>query len=141
GNGDVQANLAIVPEAYAFDFQRFCQRNPKPCPIIDVTDPGDPEAHIAAPGSDLRTDLSSYRIYRDGKLVDEVANIRDHWRSDHVGFLLGCSLSFDEVMLEAGIPLRHLAEEQGRISVYISGIECRPAGIFKGPMVVSMRPI
>ncbi len=140
-NGYVQANLAIVPERYAFDFLRFCQRNPRPCPIIDVTDVGDPEARIAAPGSDLRTDLPGYRIYRDGKMVEEVRTIHNLWRPDHVGFLLGCSLSFDQVMLDAGIPLRHLAEEQGRVSVYVSGIECRPAGLFKGPMVVSMRPI
>ncbi|MCC7276437.1 MAG: putative hydro-lyase [Alphaproteobacteria bacterium] len=140
-NGFVQANLAIVPERYAFDFLRFCQRNPKPCPIIDVTDPGDPEARIAAPGSDLRTDLPGYRVYRDGKLTEEVRTIHNLWRPDHVGFLLGCSLSFDQVMVDAGIPLRHLAEEQGRVSVYVSGIRCRPAGMFDGPMVVSMRPV
>jgi len=139
--GYIQANLAIVPEKYAFDFMRFCHRNPKPCPIIDVTNPGDPEARYAAPGSDLRTDLSGYRIYRNGDFVSEVDNIRDQWKPDHVAFLLGCSLSFDAVMIEGGVPLRHLAEEQGRVSVYVSGIECEPAGDFKGPMVVSMRPI
>lgn len=140
-NGYVQANLAIVPEKYAFDFLRFCVRNPKPCPIIDMTEPGSPEAASVAPGSDLRTDLSGYRVYRDGRLVEEVRSIKHLWRPDHVGFLLGCSLSFDQLMIDAGIPLRHLATEEGRISVYISSIECRPAGIFRGPMVVSMRPI
>ena len=140
-NGFVQANLAIVPERYAFDFLRFCQRNPKPCPIIEVTDPGNPEPRETSPGADLRTDLSGYRIYREGKLVEEVRTIHNMWRPDHVGFLLGCSLSFDEIMTEAGIPLRHLSSEEGRISVYVSGIECRPAGPFRGPMVVSMRPI
>jgi uncharacterized protein YcsI (UPF0317 family) len=139
--GFVQANLAIVPERYAFDFLRFCQRNPKPCPLLEVTDPGDPVACIVAPGSDLRTDLPGYRVYRDGKLAGEVRNIRDLWRPDHVGFLIGCSLSFDEVMQSAGIQQRHLAEEQGRISIYISNIACRPAGMFHGPMVVAMRPI
>jgi uncharacterized protein YcsI (UPF0317 family) len=139
--GYVQANLAIVPERYAFDFLRFCQRNPKPCPLLDVTDPGNPEATIAAPGSDLRTDLSGYRIYRDGKLAGEVRNIRDLWRADHVGFLLGCSMSFDEILAQAGIPQRHLDTEQGRMSIYISNIPCRSAGLFGGPMVVGMRPI
>ena len=137
----MQANLAIVPERDAFDFMRFCHRNPKPCPLLDVTEPGDPEPRIVAPGADLRTDLGGYRIYRDGKMVEEVGDITAHWRKDYVGFLLGCSLSFDEVMLNAGIPLRHLKNEFGRISVYISGIQCNPAGIFEGPMVVSMRPI
>ena len=141
GNGFVQTNLAIVPERYAFDFMRFCLRNPKHCPIVDITEPGDPEAARVAPGSDLRTDLSGYRVYRDGKLVNEVNSLKSLWRPDHVAFLLGCSLSFDQVMLDAGIPLRHLSTEEGRISVYISNIQCEPAGIFHGPMVVSMRPI
>ena len=139
--GYVQANLAIVPEKYAFDFLRFCQRNPKPCPLLEVTDPGDPEASIVAPGSDLRTDLPGYRIYRDGKLINEVGSIQNMWRDDLVAFLLGCSLSFDEILLAAGIRQRHLDVEQGRISVYISSIQCIPAGVFHGPMVVSMRPI
>lgn len=139
--GYVQANLAIVPERYAFDFMRFCQRNPKPCPLIDVTDPGNPEPRQAAPGSDLRTDLPGYNIYREGKLVEEVRSLSEHWRADHVAFLLGCSNSFDEIMLDAGIPQRHLEQEGGRLSVYISTIPCTPAGPFVGPMVVTMRPI
>ncbi len=141
--GYVQANLAIVPERYAFDFLRFCHRNPKPCPLIDVTDPGNPEPTLCAPGGDLRTDLSGYRIYRDGKLVDQRDDISDLWRKDHVGFLLGCSLSVDDAMLDAGIPLRHLADDaDGQdIPVYKSSIACTPAGAFSGPMVVSMRPI
>jgi uncharacterized protein YcsI (UPF0317 family) len=141
--GYVQANLAIVPERYAFDFMRFCQRNPKPCPLIDVTDPGDPEPRLAAPGGDLRTDLTGYRVYRDGKLVEQRTEIRELWRKDHVGFVLGCSLSVDQAMIDAGIPLRHLqAGADGQdIPVYKSGVACRPAGTFSGPLVVSMRPI
>lgn len=139
--GFYQANLAILPEKYAFDFLRFCQRNPKPCPIIDVTDPGDPEAKIAAPGSDLRSDLSGYRIYRDGAFVEQIGDISHLWRDDHVGFVIGCSMSFDDILTGAGIPQRHLATEEGRMSIYISNIQCRPAGHFHGPMVVSMRPI
>src|SRR5688572_19240698 len=95
--GYVQANMAIVPERYAFDFMRFCQRNPKPCPLLDVTDPGDPEVRRIAPGSDVRTDLPGYRIYRDGVPVEETESIESHWRPDHVAFLIGCSNSFDEV--------------------------------------------
>ena len=139
--GYVQANMAIVPERYAFDFLRFCQRNPKPCPVIDVTDPGDPEARFAAPGSDLRVDLPGYRIFRDGELVAEVSDIADYWRRDFVAFLLGCSNSMDEVLLDAGIPQRHLESEDGRISVYVSNIMCASSGIFRGPVVVTMRPV
>jgi uncharacterized protein YcsI (UPF0317 family) len=139
--GYVQANMAIVPKRYAFDFMLFCQRNPKPCPVIDVTDPGDPEARFAAPGSDVRVDLPGYRVFRDGELVAEVSEITDYWRSDSVAFLLGCSNSMDDVLLDARIPQRHLESEDGRISVYASNIMCAPAGIFRGPVVVTMRPI
>ena len=139
--GYVQANMAIVPQRYAFDFMLFCQRNPKPCPVIDVTDPGDPEARFAAPGSDVRVDLPGYRVFRDGELVAEVREITDYWRPDSVAFLLGCSNSMDDVLLEAQIPQRHLESEDGRISVYVSDIMCAPAGIFHGPVVVTMRPI
>jgi uncharacterized protein YcsI (UPF0317 family) len=139
--GYVQANMAIVPKRYAFDFMLFCQRNPKPCPIIDVTDPGDPEAGFAAPGSDVRVDLPGYRVFRDGELIAEVSDITGYWRSDSVAFLLGCSNSMDDVLLEAGIPQRHLESEDGRISVYTSTIMCAPAGIFHGPVVVTMRPV
>jgi uncharacterized protein YcsI (UPF0317 family) len=139
--GYVQANLAIVPERFAFDFLRFCQRNPKPCPLLEVSDPGDPEAKRSAPGSDIRTDLPGYRVYRDGKLAEEVRSIKELWRPDHVAFLIGCSNSMDEALLAAGIPQRHLETEEGRISVYVSNIACEPVGIFHGPVVVSMRPI
>jgi uncharacterized protein YcsI (UPF0317 family) len=138
--GYVQANLAIVAERFAFDFLRFCQRNPKPCPLLEVTDPGDPEAKRLAPGSDIRTDLPGYRLYRDGKLVDEMHSIKELWRADHVAFLIGCSNSMDDVLLGAGIPQRHLEADDGRISVYISNIACEPAGVFHGPVVVTMRP-
>ncbi|MBI4182936.1 MAG: putative hydro-lyase [Proteobacteria bacterium] len=139
--GHVHANLAIVPAAHAFDFMRFCFRNPKPCPLLDVTDAGDPEPGNVAPGGDVRTDLSLYRVYRQGRLVGTVPNIVNLWRDDHVAFLLGCSLSFDQALIDAGVPLRHLQSERGRISVYTSNIPCRAAGVFHGPMVVSMRPI
>lgn len=139
--GHIQANLAIVPHRHAFDFLQFCLRNPKPCPLIEVLDPGDPRPQQAAAGGDIRTDLSKYRVFRNGELVGEVPNLRELWRDDHVGFLMGCSLSFDQAMLDAGIPLRHLNDAGGRIAVYESNIACRPAGVFSGNMIVSMRPI
>jgi uncharacterized protein YcsI (UPF0317 family) len=139
--GFVQANLAIVPEAFALDFMRFCQRNPKPCHVLDVTDTGDPEFARAAPGSDVRTDLSGYSVYRDGVLAEEPSDIRHLWRDDLVAFLMGCSLSFDHVLRENGLDVAHLKKPGGRIAVYTSGIQCQPAGPFRGPMVVSLRPI
>jgi uncharacterized protein YcsI (UPF0317 family) len=139
--GYLHANLAIVPERHAFDFLRFCLRNPKPCPLVEVLDAGDPVPRRCAQGADIRTDLSKYRVYRDGRFAAEVDSLLPLWRDDHVAFLLGCSLSFDLAMLDAGIRLRHLEEPDGRISVYTSSIPCTPAGVFSGPMVVSMRPI
>jgi uncharacterized protein YcsI (UPF0317 family) len=121
--GYVQANLAIVPEAFALDFMRFCQRNPKPCPVLDVTDTGDPEFARAAPGSDVRTDLSGYSVYRDGVLAEEPSDIRHLWRYDLVAFLMGCSLSFDHVLRENGLDVAHLKKPGGRIAVYTSGVQ------------------
>ena len=140
-DGYVQANLVILPEKDAFDFLRFCERNPKPCPILGVTSPGNPHPEELAEGADLRTDLICYKIYRHGKRVAEVENIADLWRRDLVAFLIGCSLSFDQVLLQAGFRLDYREGEQGRVYVYVSNIRCRSAGRFSGPMVVSMRPI
>lgn len=139
--GHVQANLAILPRAYAFEFLLFCLRNPKPCPIVEVLEPGEVEFKAAAPGSDVRTDLPGYRVYRDGELVEERGAITDLWRDDYVAFLLGCSNSFDEVLERQGIAQRHLEKPDGRISVYRSNIACTPAGRFRGNVVVTMRPI
>lgn len=138
--GYMQANLAIVPQSHASDFLRFCEINPGPCPLIEVTAAGDVEARAVAPGSDLRTDLPGYRRYADGRLVDEPRDLIAHWRRDHVAFLLGCSNSMDDALIAAGIPQRHLESEDGRISVYTSSIPCAPAGPFHGPVVVTMRP-
>ncbi|RVT99542.1 putative hydro-lyase [Rhodovarius crocodyli] len=139
--GRLQANLVVLPQKYAFDFLRFCLRNPRPCPVIDVTDPGSAEPTVAAPGADLRTDLSSYRVYRNGELTDTVPDLLDLWTEDHVGFLLGCSLSFDEALDSAGIPMPHLRDTTSRVSTFRSNIPCVPAGPFSGPMVVTMRPV
>ena len=138
--GYVQANLAILPQELAFDFMLFCQRNPKPCPLLEVVEAGNTEPAITAPGADIRTEVPGYRIYRDGELAAEVDSLVDHWRDDLVSFLLGCSFSFETAMTEAGIPLRH--QELGcNVAMYITNVPTKPAGIFSGPMVVSMRPV
>jgi uncharacterized protein YcsI (UPF0317 family) len=138
--GYVQANLVVLPRELAYDFLLFAQRNPKPCPIIEVTDTGSPEPKLSAPGADLRTDIPAYRIYRDGKLVQEVMDLLGVWTPDLVAFLLGCSFSFETALLQAGVPIRHI-EEGKNVSMFISSIACAPAGAFAGPLVVTMRPI
>ena len=138
--GYVQANLVILPMSLAFDFLLFCHRNPKPCPLLEATDPGDPMLRMTAPGADIRTDLPKYRIFEEGKLVKEVTDIRNFWKDDFMAFLLGCSYTFDELLLNAGIPLRHY-ERNEEPAVYITNIPCEKAGIFSGPLVVSMRSI
>lgn len=138
--GFVQANLVIVPREHAFDFLLFCQRNPKPCPLLDVTEPGDPEPKGVAIGADLRTDLPAYRVWRNGQLADEPTDIRSLWRDDFVSFVIGCSFTFESALLEARLPVRHI--EQGvNVPMYVTSRPCRPAGRFQGPLVVSMRPM
>src|SRR6266550_1284905 len=110
--GYVQANLVVVPRDLAFDFLLFCQRNPKPCPLLDVTEPGSPEPRLVAAGADLRTDLPRYRVFRHGELVEEPTDIQHWWRDDLVAFVIGCSFTFENALLEAGVPVRHI--EQGR---------------------------
>ena len=138
--GYVQANLAILPKDLAFDFLLFCQRNPKPCPLLEVIEPGKVEPVLTSPGADIRTAASGYRVYENGVLTAEVDTIEDYWRDDLVSFLLGCSFSFESAMVEAGIPLRH-QQTGNNVAMYITNIATTPAGIFSGPMVVSMRPI
>jgi len=137
--GFVHANLVIVPKDWAFDFLLFCQRNPKPCPLLDVTEPGDPEPRGVAPGSDLRTDLPMYRVWRGGELVDEPTEIAKYWRGDLVSFVIGCSFTFEAALQTAGIPVRHI-DENVNVPMFRTNIPCRPAGRFHGPLVVSMRP-
>jgi uncharacterized protein YcsI (UPF0317 family) len=137
--GHVQANLMVVPAEAAFDFLLFCQRNPKPCPIIEVLEEGRVEP-ACAPGADLRTDLPGYRVYREGRLVAEPAEVGSLWRGDLVAFLIGCSFSFEEPLSAAGIPLRHV-ESCVNVPMYRTNRPTTPAGRFHGPLVVSMRPI
>jgi uncharacterized protein YcsI (UPF0317 family) len=138
--GYVQANLVIVPKDLAFDFLLFCQRNPKPCPVLDVTEPGDPEPRDIAPGADVRTDLPRYRVYRGGELIDEPADLHAYWRDDLVSFLIGCSFTFENALLRAGLPVRHI-ERACNVPMYRTNRACRSAGPFRGPLVVSMRPL
>ncbi len=138
--GFVQANLVIVPRDLAFDFLLFCQRNSKPCPVLDVTEPGDPEPKLVAPGADLRTDVPRYRVYRHGELVEEPEDLRKIWRDDFVGFLTGCSFTFEKALQDAGLPVRHI-EAACNVPMFRTNILCKPAGVFRGPMVVSMRPM
>jgi uncharacterized protein YcsI (UPF0317 family) len=138
--GFAQANLVVLSKEAAYDFLVFCQRNPKPCPLIDVTEPGNPEPMYAAPGADLRTDLPKYRVYRRGRLEAEETEITRYWRGDLVSFLLGCSFTFETAMQRAGLAVRHI--EDGRnAAMYTTTIPCRRAGALYGPMVVSMRPV
>ncbi|WP_210602770.1 putative hydro-lyase [Brevibacterium oceani] len=139
--GLVQANLIAVPADWAFDVLLFTQRNPKPCPIVDVLEPGQVES-VLAPGSDIRTDIPGYRIWTDGHLVDEVADATSAWEThpDLVSFLIGCSFTFETGLTAAGIPIRH--QEAGRnVPMYRTSTACTPAGRISGDVVVSMRPI
>lgn len=138
--GYTQANLVILPKELAYDFLLFAYRNPKPCPVLDVTDVGNPEPKGAAPGADLRTDIPKYRVYRKGQLESELDNLTDCWQDNFVAFLLGCSFTFEKALLENDIPVRHI-EEGKNVPMYITNIKTRPAGSFHGNMVVSMRPI
>jgi uncharacterized protein YcsI (UPF0317 family) len=138
--GYAQANLVILPRELAYDFLVFTHRNPKPCPLLEVTDPGSAEPRRVAPGADLRSDLPKYRVYRDGILAEEVKDLRGLWRGDLVAFLLGCSFTFEAALLKADVPVRHL-EEGCNVPMYITRVPCAPAGLFAGPLVVSMRPI
>jgi uncharacterized protein YcsI (UPF0317 family) len=138
-NGFVQGNLAILPEKLAGAFHRFCQLNPKPCPIIGMSDVGDPRIPALGLDLDIRTDVPRYRVWRDGEMAEEPTDIMAHWRDDLVAFVLGCSFSFEEALLDEGLPIRHI-EHKVRVPMYRTNIACSPSGPFAGPMVVSMRP-
>jgi uncharacterized protein YcsI (UPF0317 family) len=137
--GFTQANLVVLPRDWAYDMLLFGQRNPQPVPLLDVTDAGSTSTALA-PGADLRTDLPRYRVWRDGELVDEPSDVTDLWRDDLVSFLIGCSFSFEQALLDAGVPVRNI-EQDRNVSMYRTNRRCRPAGRLAGPLVVSMRPI
>ena len=138
--GKLQCNLAIIPERYALDFLRFCQRNPKPCPVVGVSDTGNPMMPTLGHDIDIRTDVPRYRVFRDGEMVEEVKDITDLWQDDFVTVALGCSFTFENALMGAGIPVRHI-EMDRTVPMYSSSLKLVPAGPFGGQMVVTMRPI
>ncbi len=140
GRGFLQANLAIMPQSHALDFMRFCQRNPKPCPLSGVSDTGNPLMFTLGADIDVRTDVPAYNIYRDGVLDGSVTDITDMWQDDFVAFALGCSFTFESALQQAGIPLWHIDNDK-TVPMYRSGIDTVPAGPFVGKMVVSMRMV
>ncbi len=137
-DGWTQANLLALPREDAYDLLLFAQRNPRSCPVLDVTEPGESSASIFA--GDLRTDLPAYRVYRDGEMTEERAEVADLWSEDLVSFLVGCSFTFESAMQEAGVPVRHV-EAGSNVPMYVTNRECRPAGSLSGPLVLSMRPV
>ena len=138
--GYAQGNLVVLPKDLAFDFLLFAQRNPKPCPILEVSEPGSREFSLTAPSSDIAKDLPLYRVYENGKCMGEYQDVSSFWRDDFVSFLIGCSFTFESALIEEGIEIRHIT--QGcNVPMYITNIPCKSAGQFSGPTVVSMRPI
>ncbi len=137
--GFVQGNLAILPRGFAADFLRFCQLNPKPCPVIGIGEPGDPALPRLGRDIDIRTDVPGYCVFRDGELAEEAADILGHWRGDLVAFVLGCSFSFEAALIEGGLRVRHI-DEGKNVAMYRTNIPNAPAGPFGGTLVVSMRP-
>ena len=136
--GFVQCNIVILPAEQANDFLRFCQLNPKPCPLIAAGEPGNPT--IPPLGDiDIRTDVPSYRVFRDGQMTEELPDITELWRDDLVSFALGCSFSFEEALLADGLEVRNVSESVN-VPMYRTDIDCTSAGPFAGKMVVSMRP-
>jgi uncharacterized protein YcsI (UPF0317 family) len=137
-DGYTQANLIAVPQEIAWDFLLFAQRNPQPCPVLDVLEAGSVAGPLLA--GDIRTDIPRYRVYVDGELVDEPTDVLDRWRDDLVGFLIGCSFTFERALGVAGVPVRHV-EQDVNVPMYRTSVRCRPAGSVGGPLVVSMRPV
>ncbi|QAA32424.1 putative hydro-lyase [Clostridium manihotivorum] len=139
-DGYAQANLVILPKDLAYDFLLFAQRNPKSCPILEVSDVGNRKLKYLGEDIDITTDIPKYRVYEDGVLTCECTDISHLWRQDFVSFLIGCSFSFEGELLEAQVPIRHI-EDKSNVPMYITNIDCIPAGVFNGKMVVSMRPL
>ena len=138
--GYAQANLVVQPQSLAYDFLLFAQRNPRACPLLEVSDTGSRLLREIAPGADIATDIPKYRVYEHGVLTGEYTDVSRFWRDDLVSFLIGCSFSFEADLLEAGVPVRHI-EEGCNVPMYVTSIPCAPAGVFHGNMVVSMRPM
>lgn len=138
--GYAQTNLIFLPWEDAYDFLLFAQRNPKPIPILEVTEVGSRELQTLGNDIDVATDFPKYRIYRNGKMIDEYLSVVDFWREDLVSFLIGCSFSFEDLLVDAGIEIRHITEK-ANVPMFNTNIPLKQAGKFSGNMVVSMRPI
>lgn len=137
--GYAQANLVILPKEYAEDFKEFARKNPKPCPILEIVE-GSPITHDMGEGANIVTDIPKYFIYKNGVKTDEVTDASSYWEDGFVGFLIGCSFSFEEALLKSGIDVRHIS--QGcNVPMYKTNIPCEKAGVFEGPVVASMRPM
>ena len=137
--GFAQANLIALDKKYAFDFLLFAQRNPKPCPLLGVLEPGEVSSPLLA-GGDIRTDIPSYRVFSHGSLIDEPTDATAYWTENAVAFVIGCSFTFEQALIDNNVPVAHI--EQGvNVPMYLTNIDCEPAGVFSGKMVVSMRPI
>jgi uncharacterized protein YcsI (UPF0317 family) len=139
-DGYAQGNLLVLPKDQAYDFLLFCQRNPKACPLLEVGDVGSRKVRIMAEDGDIATDIPKYRLWENGELKGEYTDISELWRDDFVYFLIGCSFSFESELLAADVPVRHI-EEGRNVPMYLTNIDCEPAGIFHGKVVVSMRPM
>lgn len=140
GSNCVQGNLAILPADLAMDFLRFCQRNPKPCPLVGVSETGDPMLPTLGNDIDIRTDIPSYNVYRNGELTETIPDINDLWRDDYVSFIIGCSFSFEQALVNEGVPLQHW-DRNLTVSMYITDVMTTSSGPFRGGTVVSMRPM
>lgn len=138
--GYVQGNLAVLPRDWAEEFLRFCQQNPKPCPLLGISEAGSPNIPMLGEDLDIRTDIPRYRVWRNGELADEPRDLRAVWRDDLVSFVIGCSFSFEEALLQNNVPIRHI-ERGTNVPMYRTSIETMRAGRFHGPLVVSMRPL
>lgn len=136
--GYVQANVVVLPADYAAEFLRYCQANPKPCPLLAVSEPGDPALPALGDDIDIRRDVPRYRVFRDGELIEERADIAELWRPDMVAFAIGCSFSFEEALLADGLRVRHI-DEGRNVAMYRTSLDTHSAGRFRGKMVVSMR--
>lgn len=137
--GYAQANLVILPPEYADDFEEYTKRNPFPCPVLEIIR-GTPETHDMGKGGNIVTDIPRYRVYENGVFTKELTDASHYWKDGYVGFLIGCSFSFEEALLAAGIPVRHI-EKGCNVPMYKTSIHTVKAGPFHGPMVCSMRPM
>ncbi len=138
--GYAQANLVILPKKYSDEFKSFTINNPKPCPVLEITEKGSKYTKTIANNANIASDIPKYRIYKKGQLIEECLNIEKYWNDNFIGFLLGCSFTFESALIKAGIEIRHITMGKN-VPMYKTNIMCKESGAFKGPMVVSMRPI